>query len=170
MSCMDNNDSCISYYSQSYFRMFSCHQMAVLSYHCKPQGWLAFRNTGAFPLAAKWKKNPSIFINRNNMFSAMVAHYWALIRNDASSTWETASSSSSCGTALFSLARGSHSQWSCKPRRTHRCLNPPQPWGRLCLGKLPSGWRWRRPRGCGLLGPPQSQAAMTGGGAVIIVK
>ena len=91
----------------------------------------------------------------------MVALHSPLVRSVVSSTWESVSSSSSCGTALSSLARGNHPRRSCRPHRTRRCQSPPQPQGKLCLGKLLSAWRWRTPRGCGLLGPPRSQAVVT---------
>lgn len=83
-----------------------------------------------------------------------------LLRNNVSSTWESFSFSSSCGTAPSSLARGNHSQRLCRPHHTHRCQSPPRPQRKLCLGKPLSAWKWRMPRGFALLGPPQSQAVV----------
>lgn len=104
----------------------------------------------------------SIITHKYTIFVSMVALHSPLVRSDFSSTWESVSSSSSCGTAPSSLARGNHSQRSCRPHRTHRCRSPPQLQGKLCLGKLLSAWRWRTPPDCGLLGPPQSRAVVRG--------
>lgn len=83
-----------------------------------------------------------------------------VVRNYFSLTWESFSSSSSCGTAPSSRARGSPPQRSCRPHRTRRCQSPPQQQGKLCLGKPLSAWRWRTPQDYGLLGPPQSPAVV----------
>lgn len=90
----------------------------------------------------------------------MAALHSPLVKSDVSSTSESVFSSSSCGTAPSSPARGNRSQRFCKPRRTRRCQSLPRPQGTLCLGKPLSAWRRRTPQGCGLPGPPQSQATV----------
>lgn len=82
------------------------------------------------------------------------------VRNDASLTWESFSSSSSCGIAPSAQARGNPPQRSCSSRRTRHCRSPAQPQGRLCRGKPLSAWRRRTPRDYGLLEPPQSPAVV----------
>lgn len=103
---------------------------------------------------------PHRLLNKNSIITHKHSIFVYMIRSDASSTWESFSSSSSCGTAPSSLARGNHRRRSCRPHHTRHCQIPLQQRGKLFLGKLLSAWRWRTSRGCGQLGPPQSRAVV----------